>query len=33
MRKLVHPIYSVVNSGRHFDMGIPMRGLAFQDGI
>ena len=33
MRKLVHLIYGVIKSGTHFDMGIPMRSLAFQDGI
>ena len=33
MRRLVHVIYGVVNSGDPFDMAIPMRGLAFQDGI
>ncbi len=33
MRRLVHLIYGVINSGRSFDMGIPMRSLAFQDGI
>jgi hypothetical protein len=33
MRRLVHLIYGVVNSGNPFDMTIPMRGLAFQDGI
>jgi transposase len=33
MRRLVHLIYGVINSGRSFDMAIPMRGLAFQDGI
>ncbi len=33
MRRLVHLIYGVVNSNRNFDMTIPMRGLAFQDGI
>lgn len=33
MRRLVHLIYGVINSGKHFDMEIPMRGLAFQDGI
>ena len=33
MRKLVHLIYGVIKSGTYFDMQIPMRGLAFQDGI
>jgi transposase len=33
MRRLVHLIYGVINSGKRFDMEIPMRGLAFQDGI
>lgn len=33
MRRLVHLIYGVINSGNPFDMAIPMRGLAFQDGI
>ena len=33
MRRLVQLIYGVVNSNRNFDMTIPMRGLAFQDGI
>ena len=33
MRKLVHLIYGVIKSGTYFDMGIPMRSLAFQDGI
>ncbi len=33
MRRLVHLIYGVINSGSPFDMAIPMRGLAFQDGI
>ena len=33
MRRLVHLIYGVVNSGNPFDVAIPMRGLAFQDGI
>ena len=33
MRRLVHLIYGVINSGKRFDMAIPMRGLAFQDGI
>jgi hypothetical protein len=33
MRRLVHLIYGVVNSRNPFDVAIPMRGLAFQDGI
>ena len=33
MRRLVHLIYRVINSGNPFDMEIPIRGLAFQDGI
>jgi transposase len=33
MRRLVHLIYGVIKSNRTFDMAIPMRGLAFQDGI
>ena len=33
MRKLVHLIYGVIKSGTYFDMQIPMRSLAFQDGI
>jgi transposase len=33
MRRLVHLIYGVIKSGTHFDMKIPMRSLAFQDGI
>ena len=33
MRRLVHLIYGVINSGKRFDMEIPMRALAFQDGI
>lgn len=33
MRKLIHLIYGVIKSGTHFDMGISMRSLAFQDGI
>ena len=33
MRRLVHLIYGVINSGKRFDMEIPMRNLAFQDGI
>jgi transposase len=33
MRRLVHLIYGVINSGKRFDMEIPLRGLAFQDGI
>ena len=33
MRRLVHLIYGVVKSGRYFYMAIPMRSLAFQDGI
>ena len=33
MRKLVHLIYGVLKSGRRFDLEIPMRRLAFQDGI
>jgi transposase len=33
MRRLVHLIYGVINSGKRFDMEIPMRSLAFQDGI
>lgn len=33
MRRLVHLIYGIVNSGKSFDMDIPMRNLAFQDGI
>lgn len=33
MRRLVHLIYGVITSGKRFDMEIPLRGLAFQDGI
>ena len=33
MRKLVHLIYGVIKSGMHFNIEIPMRGLAIQDGI
>jgi transposase len=33
MRRLVHLIYGVIKSGQYFDVTIPMRGLAFQDGI
>jgi hypothetical protein len=33
MWRLVHLIYGVINSGKHFDIEIPMRGLVFQDGI
>ena len=33
MRRLVHLIYGVIKSGTYFDMQIPMRNLAFQDGI
>jgi len=33
MRRLVHVIYGVINSGKSFDMAIAMRALAFQDGI
>ncbi|MGH8338090.1 MAG: IS110 family transposase [Gammaproteobacteria bacterium] len=33
MHKLVHLIYGVIKSGTYFDMQIPMRSLAFQDGI
>jgi transposase len=33
MRRLVHLIYGVIKSGTRFDVAIPMRGLAFQDGI
>jgi len=33
MRRLVHLIYGVINSGKRFDMAIPMRGLTCQDGI
>lgn len=33
MRKLVHLIYGVVKSGQPFDLQIPLRQLAFQDGI
>lgn len=33
MRKLVHLIYGVVRSGQPFDIQIPLRRLAFQDGI
>ena len=33
MRKLVHIIYGVVNSGRPFDANFANRGLAIQDGI
>jgi transposase len=33
MRRLVHLIYGVIKSGTYFNMEIPMRSLAFQDGI
>jgi hypothetical protein len=33
MRRLVHLIYGVIKSGQYSDVAIPMRGLAFQDGI
>lgn len=33
MRRLVHLIYGVVNSGQPFDAKIPLQGLAVQDGI
>lgn len=33
MRRLVHLIYGVIKSGRVFDMAVPLRDLAFQDGI
>jgi transposase len=33
MRKLAHPIYGVVRSGQPFALQIPLRRLAFQDGI
>lgn len=33
MRRLAHIIYGVLKSGTSFNADIPMRGLAFQDGI
>jgi hypothetical protein len=33
MRKLVHLIYGVIKSGKPFDAEIPLKGIAFQDGI
>jgi hypothetical protein len=33
MRGFVHLVYGVINPGKSFDVDIPMRDLAFQDGI